>query len=571
MRGLPVRLSILLIALAASLPLLALAGLLAQGYVRAETERFERSIRDATVAVALAVERDLTASMTVLRTLATSQALQAGDLATFHAQALAVRDLLGANVILRTPEGRQLVSTFHRWGDPLPAGSALIRWDPLVLSGRAPVVTGHYVGLTGGAHSYAVIVPVERNGEVAWLLHASFDTRRLRDILAAARVPDEAGITISDADRVILARRETHEQAVGRPASAPGMREEERVWRQLSREGREVFAVLRRLPTSGWYVGIGMPVETLLAPLRATLWTAAATAAGLVGLALAGAWYFGRRLARAIGALAAYGTALEADRPPAPPESAVREVNEVGAALATAAARHRLMVHELNHRVRNTLATVDSMVRLSARHAASVADHEARLSERIRALAKTHVLLTGTHWTEAGLDEVLRSELSVHDSAGAGRILLKGPRVLLPARQVVAFGMLAHELATNAAKYGALSVPEGRLVVRWALRPATGGAGQRLDFTWQEHGGPPVVPPARTGFGTQLIQRGIARDLRAEVTTEWLPAGLRFRLSAPFEGGAAGASAAPATSAGTAPAPAPARRPCPPRPCPARR
>ncbi|HEV7265125.1 MAG TPA: sensor histidine kinase [Falsiroseomonas sp.] len=547
----PVRLHLVLVVLAAVLPLLLLAGLLACAYVTAETERFERGVRDVSFAVALAIERDVTTGITVLRTLATSAALPAGNLAAFHAQASAVRDVLGANVILRTPQGQQLVSTFFPWGAPLASGSALRRWDPEALSSRQPLVTGHYVGLTGGAHSYAVIVPVERNGEVAWLLHASFDTRRLRDILAASRVPGDAVVSVSDRDRVILARRAGHEQAVGRVANAPDVRDEETVWRQTNREGREVFAALRRLPSSGWYVGVGVPAETLLAPLRRTIWLAAGAAAGLLALALVGVWFFARRLAGGITALAAHGAALEGGQHVPPPTTAVREVNEVGAALATAAARHGLMVHELNHRVRNTLATVDSMLRLSARHAGSVPDLEAGLSERIHSLGKTHVLLTGTHWTEAGLKEVLRNELAVHEAAGAGRVVIEGLPVMLPARQAVSLGMLAHELATNAAKHGSLSVPEGRVVVSWALAGGEGGA-LRLDLLWQESGGPLVTPPARPGFGTQLIERGIARDLGARVEAEYRPGGLRFRLSMPL--------AAPTSEPHEA-APPPVRRP----------
>ncbi|WP_372617491.1 sensor histidine kinase [Falsiroseomonas sp.] len=550
--GVPVRLYVLCITLAAVLPLLGLAALLAVRFVAAETERFERAVRDSTFAAALAVERDLSASIAVLRALATSQALQSGNLAAFHEQARAVRDVLGANVILRSPRGRQLVSTFYAWGETLPARSSLLPWDPQVLSSGQPVVTGHYVGITGGVHSYAIVVPVKRDGEIAWLLHASFDTRRLRDILLAARVPEGAQVAILDSQRVILARRELHEQAVGGTAEVPRETDDETVWRRTSRSGQEVFAALRRLPSAGWYVGVGVPVATVLVPLRGALWTAAAAGGALLALALAGAWFFGRHLARTIGALTAYGEALEGGQPATPPESAVREVNEVGDALAAAATRHKLMLHELNHRVRNTLAMVDALVRLTARHAKGVPDYEARLSERIRALAQTHVLLAGTHGAGAALAEVLRSELAAHDTGRAGRLRLDGPPVTLAARQAASFGMLVHELTTNATKYGALSRSEGRIAVAWRVEPpATGDGLPQLVLDWVESGGPPVMPPRRRGFGTALIERALARDLGATVTADYAPEGLRFRLVMPLPA-SPGAAAAPGSASGAA-------------------
>nr|WP_255575376.1 sensor histidine kinase [Caldovatus aquaticus] len=193
------------------------------------------------------------------------------------------------------------------------------------------------------------------------------------------------------------------------------------------------------------------------------------------------------------------------------------------------------MLRELNHRVRNTLATVESVVRLTARYASDVPEYEARLADRIRSLAKTHELLTESNWTRTGLYELLHSELAAYgqDDGAGGQVRLDGPPVALSAREAVALGMLVHELATNAAKYGALSVPEGRVEVRWTLREDPGGA-RRLDLVWAEAGGPPVTPPTRRGFGTQLIERAIARDLGATVATEYAPEGLRFRLSLPL-------------------------------------
>jgi two-component sensor histidine kinase len=572
-RTVPVRAYILLVVLAAVLPVTLLAAILAEGYVRAETERFERRVRAAVLDASALIERDLAGITATLQSLATSHALRAGDLRAFHEQAMQVKALTGLDLFLRDREGRQVLNTRVPFGTPLPDRSALAAWDAEVLETGRPVVSGHLAG-GAGEHGFGVVVPVFRNGVIAHFLHTILPAARLRDLLARADLAEGWTLAVVDRDGTVLARFPDHEAAAGTPASIPDLLQVLRDGEAMEateyvvdRDGRAVFAAARRSPVSGWALIGTASVERLLAPLRRTLRLAGIAGAALVALALFGAWLLGDRLARAIRALAALGAAVEAGASVRPPRTGIREVNEVGEALANASARlvaraaereeaaerQRLMLRELNHRVRNTLATVDSVARLTARHASDVAEYEARLTDRIRSLAKTHELLTGANWTQAGLVELLRNEFAAYGQDD-GQFRLDGPPVTLPARQAVAVGMLLHELATNAAKYGALSVPEGRVEVRWTLREGPGGA-RRLDLAWEETGGPPVRPPTRRGFGTQLIERAIARDLGAEVVADYAPGGLRFRLSMPLSEpsdpddgppGAQEASAAPA-------------------------
>jgi two-component sensor histidine kinase len=520
------------------------------------------------------IERDLAGITATLQSLATSHALRAGDLRAFHEQAMQVRALTGLDPFLRDREGREVLDTWVPGGAPLPGRSALAAWEEEVLETSRPVVSGHFVGGSAGGHSFGVVVPVFRNGVIGHFLHATLPAARLRDLLARADLAEGWTLVVADRDGTVLARLPDHDTAAGTPVPVPDLLQTlrdgeamEATGYAVDQDGRAVFVAMRRSQASGWALIGTASVERLLAPLRHTLRLAGIAGAALVALALVGAWLLGDRLARAIRALAALGAAVEAGVSVQPPRTGIREVNEVGEALANASARlavraaereetaerQRLMLRELNHRVRNTLATVDSVTRLTARHASNVAEYEARLTDRIRSLAKTHELLTGADWTQAGLAELLRAEFAAYGQDG-GQFRLDGPPVTLPARQAVAVGMLLHELATNAAKYGALSVPEGRVEVRWTLREDPGGA-RRLDLTWEETGGPPVRPPTRRGFGTQLIERAIARDLGAEVVADYDPRGLRFRLSMPLSEpsdpddgppGAEEASAAPA-------------------------
>jgi len=197
--------------------------------------------------------------------------------------------------------------------------------------------------------------------------------------------------------------------------------------------------------------------------------------------------------------------------------------------------RQRLFMQEMNHRVKNTLANVLSIASLTARSAGSVESYRKGLVDRVHGLAKTHDLLNENAWEGAGLREVLAGELEPYDDE-TGRVELTGPDLQLSPRASVSMGMIAHELTTNAVRYGSLSTPDGRVRVAWSVGLIADAA--RLDFTWTESGGPPVAEPVREGFGTRMIQRGLSRELAADIAFEYLPEGFRFTLSMPIKAAA---------------------------------
>lgn len=172
----------------------------------------------------------------------------------------------------------------------------------------------------------------------------------------------------------------------------------------------------------------------------------------------------------------------------------------------------RLLVNELNHRVKNTLATVQSIAAHSLRNSASPAEFRTMLDARLVALSKAHDLLTRTHWEGASLSAVLAQETNPYQTEDSARIALAGDDVDLAPRAALTLAMAFHELATNAAKYGALSVPSGRIDVRWLVEPRLDEPSM-LRLTWTERDGPEVKPPSRNGFGSRLIERGIVHEL----------------------------------------------------------
>ncbi|HYD43868.1 MAG TPA: PAS domain S-box protein [Phenylobacterium sp.] len=196
--------------------------------------------------------------------------------------------------------------------------------------------------------------------------------------------------------------------------------------------------------------------------------------------------------------------------------------------------RQRTLIDELNHRVKNTLATVQSLAIQTARHSDSVQDFSRRYEGRLLGLARAHDLLTRRHWEDAPLDFLAREVLGPMSNSGATQI--EGPPITLNPRAALSLTMALNELATNAAKYGALSSEEGDLSLTWEIRDDAGAT--VVDLVWQERGGPAVKPPTRRGFGTRLIERCIEGDLGGELDVVFEPLGLSCRMSIPLRGAA---------------------------------
>jgi two-component sensor histidine kinase len=194
--------------------------------------------------------------------------------------------------------------------------------------------------------------------------------------------------------------------------------------------------------------------------------------------------------------------------------------------------RQSLLVRELHHRVKNTLATVQAIVGATGRSTGSFDEFYRSFSDRIASLARTHGLLTEDYWQTAPLREIALNELKPFAESRQPRYMLLGPPVELAADLAVPVGMALHELTTNAVRYGALSVPEGYVELRWGVGEVEGV--RKLHFDWTEYGGPPVAEPQRQGFGSTLLQRVLPMQCNAEVEVRYDQAGLRFRMDAPL-------------------------------------
>jgi len=182
--------------------------------------------------------------------------------------------------------------------------------------------------------------------------------------------------------------------------------------------------------------------------------------------------------------------------------------------------------------VKNTMAIVQSLSAQTLRADRPTAEAREDFDGRLMALAGAHVLMTEAEWRSAPLRELVERTIEPFASGdGAARFSVTGPQATMPPKSAVAFALAVHELCTNAAKYGALSAETGHVSIDWTL--AATAEGPRLRLTWRETGGPPVAEPARRGFGSRLLERGLSAELKGEVRLSFPPEGLVCTIDAP--------------------------------------
>ena len=192
----------------------------------------------------------------------------------------------------------------------------------------------------------------------------------------------------------------------------------------------------------------------------------------------------------------------------------------------------RLLVNELNHRVKNTLALVQSMTAQTLRGSVDAQDAQDRIEARLMALSDAHDILTRQNWKGASVEDIVRAAVAPYQQEDVARFGVSGPGVVLDPRRALALAMALHELCTNAVKYGALSVADGRVAFQWTCEPAEQGT--TLTLTWEERGGPPVQAPSRRGFGSRLVERGLKHDLGGESQLFFEPGGVCCRIVMPL-------------------------------------
>lgn len=515
--------------------LLSVAFLLSSVDRQGRTQLHEQMLTTARV-LSGAIDRQTAVGVAVVETLATDQALLAGDWAAFHSRAGRVSDGRAGWVVVFDDSGQQIVNTLRAYGAPLPRVPRISNIQATDQLGQIQIAI-----LPKGAIVPRPVIRVSAPFYVKGKLHRLayvVEAASYAAVLRQQRLPDTWVVTLLGKDRKVIARSVRHEKWFGHSAS-PDMTEnlkraEEGVNRSTSLEGVPTMVAYTRSPQTGWTLVVAIPRADLARPALTSLTLGAGLFLLLLLLGLGLAVFFSRGINREVGRLVAAAGAMGQGQPVvAPTGGGLEEIAAIHTALGKASQelqargeRQAVMINELNHRVKNTLATVQALARQT--FGKLDAGPVEIFTDRLIALSAAHDLLTRTAWREADLGELFQVCLRAHGD----RIEALGPAVSLDSHKAVALSMVFHELATNSAKYGALSVPGGRVRIDWKIDPFA----EQLLLAWVETGGPAVMAPGKLGFGTRLIDGSVRRELRGTPVFDFRSEGLVFKATLPLAG-----------------------------------
>lgn len=548
-RSISVRQALLGVIVSVAVPLIALAVMLMRQSLTTERNAITNGHLAAARSLAALVENEIETHVALAATLAVSRALETGDLGDFHRQAIAVtQKALPTWIALSDRSGKMLLSSLRPFGDALPAREASAPASAAVLSSRSPYLTDVLQGEVSGRQVAILEYPVIIDGEVAYTISVVLHPENFRRLLAE-KFGREAAVAVIDRQRRFVARIPDHEARVGTPAAF--------TWRQaIERSPQEGFAetvTLEGVPSltsyaatrHGWIAGISYPLASLYAPVTRQLWLMVSLGGTLVLLAIVIAYVIARRITTPAAVLVEDARHLAEGKVVGATRFGVREADEISEAISQSsrllrqrlddldlAQRHQgFLLRELAHRLKNQLTVINSMARQTARSSDSAEAMAESLARRIQGLAVGVDLLVSQNWREVPLEALVRSQLAPFLPED-DRLRIEGPEVQLPPDLTQSVGLALHELATNALKYGAWSVPEGLVRCTWSLVEA--GDAQAMTFLWKETGGPPCPAPTRRGFGRVVIEQAAGRGQGASSVLDFEPDGLRWAMTVKF-------------------------------------
>ncbi|CCE01860.1 sensor histidine kinase [Bradyrhizobium sp. STM 3809] len=530
----PISAYLLILALATSIPITACAAFLAYHFVAESSQYRKVEYEDRLRLMRNATELRVANIIEDLQILALSPLLANGRFAEFRAHAIdAVKLIGGVAIALYDPDGQQLVNTRLDPGTPLPKRTAFAAERRAIETGR-PQVSGLQKAVVDGQPIVIIAVPVRIAGEIRYALNIGLSPKYLSTLMDDY-VSGELVGSIIDPQGLLLARRPLlgDDDLIGQP-TIPAVRShigEASAWwiKAVSRSGVATYTSLLRSDQSGWTINLAVPREAIDGPLHRTIEWIVALTVFTFALSMVLARLLGHRFLVEFADLERYVSGLRAGAP-APTLGRISEVNRmkqmlhtVGGELAGALRQQRDLLDEINHRVKNTLGTVQSIARLSRASANDVEHYVAAFEGRILALSEAYNLLTENNWVGADVRAIVDRTLAPY--AGPDRLTVRGPSLLLPPKLTLALSAAIQELSTNAAKYGAFSTPSGKLDIAW-----TGLDSGIVRLVWIERDGPLVRKPTRRGFGTRMITRMFGAETGWAVTLDFDPGGLRCTM-----------------------------------------
>ncbi|MBB2681134.1 UNVERIFIED_ORG: two-component sensor histidine kinase [Rhizobium esperanzae] len=522
-------------AVAIALPIFAFVALLLLQLEDNQRSTLKRETAQDALALSRIIDRQLQDMATTLRLLSSSPELENGDLASFHERTETALRNNSLYVLAVDRTGHQLLNTRRPFGTPLGQMANIAALDAAMKSGRIEA-SDVFRGKTSGDWVYNVTLPRADDPVAALIItQDAGDLGKL--VTTQGLAPGWSAAVIDQSGHVVV--------AAGPAALEPGTPFDPRILPALSFargvfEDRTILPHMllgyAQIPGWSWKTVIWGPVAQ--ASILSTWRFLIIGGVALVLVAVLAAYAVARQVRTTIRDIADMAKRMGDGHIVSPVETSVIEANQVAIALSNASFdrsqtedRLRFVMHELVHRTKNLLTLAQAMMRQLAKQADSVETFQAAVADRLDGLGRSIELLTSEQWGGVSLRRVVDIHLQAFPQSRE-QIEIAGEDFVLKPDAVQNLGLALHELATNSVKYGALSVPQGRVRFEWRDVREADKPDALLRFTWEERGGPPVVEPSRTGFGTTVIKAHAAAAFRGTVEIDFLPEGLSWVLTA---------------------------------------
>ncbi|CDZ58730.1 sensor histidine kinase [Neorhizobium galegae] len=532
-----------LVALAAGV---ALPLLIFVGYLMTELEANEREILAAETAedaqlIARSIDRELQDMATTLRLLVTSPELEAGDLRAFHNRTQNSLRSDSLYILVVNADGQQRLNTRVPFDAPLGKISSMLGLQSAVNNGVTEV-SNVFFGATSGKHVFNVTMPLPK--EISHSGAAMIMTQNAEDLqklISTEGLPDGWSVAVVDGAGKVVTSLGAH--ALGSGTAFPSdmlklMTGFKGTIEDVDGNRRQMYGYAQ-ITGWTWKAVVWGPIDAAQASILTTWRQLIAGGAIFLALGMLIAWFVGRQLRIPIRQIAEMAERIGKGEIVSPVETKIREANQVAVALSNASFdrseaedRIHLILHELVHRTKNILTLIQAMMRQLARQDTTMEEFQKAISTRLQGLGKSIEALAKEQWAGVSIRRVIEIHMSTFADV-ADRVELQGTDFILKAEAVQNLGLILHELATNSVKYGALSVPQGRVRIAWKDMVDEDDGESRLELVWEERDGPAVHEPSRTGFGTTIIRRHAAAAFAGQVEIDFRNEGLRWSLNAP--------------------------------------
>ncbi|WP_052182964.1 sensor histidine kinase [Rhizobium sp. YS-1r] len=537
----PIGAYLVALAVGVALPLLVFVA-----YLMMELEANEREIlanetaEDAQL-IARSIDRELQDMATTLRLLVTSPELERRDLRAFHNR---TQNSLRSNslyVILVDAAGQQQLNTRLPFGTPLGKVSNMPALES-VLSRRVTEASNVFFGTTSGKHVFNISMPLPR--EVSASGAAMIITQNAEDLqklISTEGLSEGWTVAIVDGSGHVVTSLGAHALSSGTAFPADTLKLMTGFKGTIEDVDGELKQMYGYAQITGWTwkAVVWGPIDAAQASILTTWRQLISGGAVFLAVGMLIAWLVGRQLRIPIRQIAEMAERIGKGEIVSPVETKIREANQVAIALSNASFdrsqaedRIHLILHELVHRTKNILTLVQAMMRQLARKDTTMEEFQKAIGNRLQGLGKSIEALAKEQWAGVSIRRVVEIHMSTFAEV-ADRVELQGADFILKAEAVQNLGLILHELATNSVKYGALSVPQGKVRIAWKDVLDEAGSEPNLRLVWEKRDGPPVHEPARTGFGTTIIKRHAAAAFSGQVDVDFRSEGLCWILTAP--------------------------------------